>query len=162
PIRIAAWTGVLRAASTEAQALFTLSLTGPAGPSRTAALQLVREAKFPDAAQTFVNLLPKVSSQVQVGLIEGLAMRGDTVAAPAIAALASNSRGAVRLAALQALGRLGNDSAVSLLAETAASGRADEQAIARQALVELHRGIPTDVLLTLLASSNPKVQAELA
>ena len=50
------------------------------------------------AGETFANLLPRVSSQVQVGLIEGLALRGDTLAAPAIAALASNSRGAARLA----------------------------------------------------------------
>ena len=187
PIRIAAYTGVLRAAGTEAPALFAQSLSGPAGRSRTAALQLVREADFRGAGETFANLLPRVSSQVQVGLIEGLALRGDTVAAPAIAALASNSRGAVRLslrgetvaapaiaaaasdnrgavrlAALKALGRLGDDSVVSLLAEAAATGNAEEQAAARQALVELHRGIPTDVLLALLTSSNPKVQAELA
>jgi HEAT repeat protein len=162
PVRIAAWTGVLRAAGSDAQALFTQSLIGPTGPSRTAALQLVREANFPNAGQAFANLLPKVSSQVQVGLIEGLAMRGDTVAAAAIGTLASNSRGVVRIAALKALGPLGNDSAVSILAEAAASGNADEQAAAREALVELHRGIPTDVLLALLTSSNPKVQAELA
>ncbi len=162
PVRIAAHAGLLRAAGPEAQALFTESLTGAAGPKRTAALQLVPGAEFPGAERTFLNLLPRVSPQVQISLIEGLVQRRDYAAAPAIAALARNSRGAVRVAALRALGRLGDDSIVLLLAEAAASGDAEEQAVARQALVELLLGIPTAAMLARLAVTGPKVQAELA
>src|SRR5439155_21152504 len=160
--RIAAYTGMLRASGGGALALFAEALTGPPGPSQTAALHLVREASFRGAAKEFANLLPKFSEQVQLDVIEGLSQRDEPSAAAGIAVLVGNTHPAVRAAALKALGSLGADSVVMVLAQHAASGDPDEQNAARQALVRLHRGNSTGALLAHVVNSPPAVQVELA
>src|ERR1019366_8119411 len=88
--------------------------------------------------------------------------RGDTAAAPAIAAMVKSAAPEVRLAAINALGTLGDASMVPLLAVAAASSSGEEQKAARLALLDLRRGNPTETLLRLLPAAKPEVQAEFA
>ncbi len=169
-VRIAAYRGLILASGKNALGLMTEAIVSKDAPSRTAALQLVREVDAPGATEAFAKLLATVGPAVQVALIGGLAQRGDPAAAPAIASLAASAgvspaaaaTAEVRLAALNALGLLGDASAVPLLTQAAATGGSAEQAAARESLVRLRRGDVTAMLLTQLATAKPAEQAEAA
>lgn len=160
--RVAAFRGMIRTSDRQALQLMTQALTGPPGPSQTAAIQLVHELKLSQGTKPLADLLTQVAPAVQAPLIAGLAQRNDPVAAPAIAALITSPAPAVRLAAINALGILGDASCVSMLAQSAATATGDEQKAARQALVDLRRGPVTETLLSQLTAAAPAVQAELA
>jgi HEAT repeat protein len=158
----AAYRGVLLASGKDALPLATQAIAGQAGPSRTAALQLVHELNVPGATAAFAEVLPKVDAPVQASLIEGLSQRDDPAAAPAIAKLVSSPAPEVRLAALTALGQVGDATFAPLLAEAAAASSGVEQAAARESLTQLRRGQPADALLSRLPEAKPAVQAEIA
>ena len=161
-VQIAAFCGIIRASGDGGLSLQTKALAGESSPAQIAALLLVRESKAPSATQAFAKLLPKVSYAVQLGLIDGLAQRGDTSAAAAIAAMTKSSAPEIRVASLKALGTLGDASTIPLLAEVAASGPSDEKEAARQALVTIQQGNPTESLLVQLETATPAIQAEAA
>src|SRR5260370_25946477 len=99
----------------------TEAISGKAGPSQTAALQLVHEIDAPGATAALAQMLAQVDFTVQLALIEGLTQREDPSAAPAIAALVTSADLQLRLTAIAALGALGNHSVSGLLAGSAAS-----------------------------------------
>jgi HEAT repeat protein len=160
--RMGAYRGMILSAGNRSVALATAAITGPPSPGQTAALQLVREIQDPKATKAFADLLTRVGPPTQVALVEALSQRGDTSAVPAVAALAGSPASEVRLAVLNALGILGDSGTAPLLAESAASATGEEQAAARQSLVNLNRGNVSEALLALLATGQPRVQAEAA
>ena len=162
-IRIAAFRGMVCASgSSEAVQLVTSALAGNEPCRREAALQLAREVGGPGATKAIADILPKLSPQLQVGVIGALWQRGDTSAAKVVAALASSSTADVRIAALKALGSLGNASQVALLAKAAATSLGDEQKAARESLVQVANGKPAKEMLKALGNAPPEVAAELA
>ena len=161
-VRTAAFRGMVQASGNGAWRLMIGAIMGSDGASQTAALQLVREVPGSHATKIFAAMLHRVAPPVQVALIEGLAQRGDLLAAPAIALMVSSSALEVRLAAINALGILGDATVVPVLAVPAAFASGEEQKAARVALVQLRRGNPTETLVRLLPAAKPEVQAEFA
>ncbi len=161
-IRIAAYRAIILSPAPDALTRLAAALTGNDGVLQSAALSCVFYVKDPQATKVFTDLLPKVSPDVQAGLVFGLSQRGDTAAAPAIAALAKSSSPFVRLNVLRALGNLGDENQIMVLAQAAASSSALEQATARDALLNLRHGNITSALLKQLSSAAPNVQTELA
>jgi HEAT repeat protein len=161
-IRVAAFTGRVRASGNAGLSLVLHAISGPAGPSQMAALQLVRELQVPNATKELAKLLADLQPPVQIALVGGLAQREDPAALPALVALAGNAQQELRLPLIQAFDSLGDASIVGLLAKFAASGSVDEQTAARRALADLRRGDVTQSLIDQLSSSSPEVQAELA
>ena len=161
-VRLAAYRGLILASGKEGLALATQAIAGKAGPSQTAALQLVHDLDAPGATEAFAQLLPQVGPAAQVALLEGLSQRDDPSAAPAVAQMVSNIVPEVRLAAISALGELGDATAIPILAKSAASATVAEQTAARDALVQLRRGKVTERFLSQFATAEPAVQAELA
>jgi HEAT repeat protein len=79
-----------------------------------------------------------------------------------LASLATHAAPEIRVALIKALATLGNSSVVSLLADFATSSDPAEQKAARQALIDLRFGPIAETLVTLLETSKPQVQSELA
>jgi len=161
-VQLAAYGGMIRASGKNGLALVVKAIQSEPGPSQMAALHLVSEFEAPHATEILAGLLPRLQTNVQTALIEGLSQRGDPSANPALLALAGTAGPEVRIPIIDALANLGDASAVSLLAQLAAIGPGDQQKAARQALVDLHRGPITETLIAQLQSSNPAVQSELA
>ena len=160
-IRHAAFGGFVRSAPDRAADLIVKALTGSDSVTQAAAVPFVREIKGRSATMAFAAVLPNVPPPLQVALIEALAQRGDTAAAPAITSAVGSTAVPVRLAALKALATLGDASAAGLLARSAASSNGPQQRAARDALARLRRGNVRQAILALLPQSPPAVQAEL-
>ena len=160
--RTAAYRGMILSSGKRALHLMTTAILGTDEASQGAALQLVREVNAPNATDDLCLMLHRVSSPVQVALLEGLTQRGDVSAASIIVVMDRSPALEVRLAVINALGILGDDTMVPLLGVAATSANSDEQKAARLALVQLRRGNPTETLLRLLPNAKPEVQAEFA
>ena len=161
-VRMAAFDGRVRASGKSGLSLVLHAISGPPGPTQSAALQLVRDLKMPDATSELCGLLPRLNGSVQLALIDGLAQRGDVGALPAITSLAARSGPDVQLAIIHALDSLGDASSVGLLLGFAVSGVAEQQKAARQALLDLRRGDVVPALVDQLGTGSPQVQAEAA
>ena len=161
-VRVAAFRGRVRAAGKAGLNLVLHAISGPAGPSQVAALQLVRDLPFPDTTQELAKMLPELKPAVKIPLVDALAQRGDPSALPALITLAASAPPELRMPLIQAFDQLGDPSVVALLARFAASSPPDEQKAARQALADLHRGDVTQTLIDQLSTSSPELQAELA
>jgi HEAT repeat protein len=161
-VRTAAFRGMILASGNGAVPLMTDAIMGSDGASQIAALQLVREVPGANSTKKLAAMLSRVGPPVQTALIEGLAQRGDILAAPAIVVMVSSSVPEVRLAAINALGVLGDATVVPVLGIPAAFASGEEQKAARLALVVLRRGDPTETLVRLLPAAKPEVQAEFA
>ncbi len=100
--------------------------------------QIRTEAKGEAATVKFAGLLPMLSPETQVGLLNALSARGDKAAAPAVRSLlAQSSPESVKIAAIDALGLLGADQDVALLVPLLFSKVKAEQAAARLSLERL-------------------------
>lgn len=159
--QMAAFRGILLSSGDAAVHLMARAIVGERGPRQSAALQFVRDVQAEHATRDLAKLLPKVKPEVQTALVEGLAQRGDSSAAPNIATLASIADPQVRPAILNALGLLGSSANIPLLSGFAASGNRAEQEAARRALAGLRGNDVTDTLLSQLSTSPPEVQVEL-
>jgi HEAT repeat protein len=161
-IRLAAYRGMILTGGPRAVDLMIQGITGEAGPAQITALQLVPMLKAPALTEALSGLLPKLQTQVQLALIEGLEQRGDPAALPGLVSLTGTVSTENRVVLIQALAALGDSSVTAPLAEFAASGSPAEQKAARQGLVDLRRGEITRTLVKLLETSKPAVQSELA
>jgi len=161
-LRVAAYSGMIRASGEAGLELTTKALKGNAGASQIAALQCAHELSSSGAAQALAKLAGEISPAVAVPLIESLSRREEPELAQAMIALAQSTSSEVRTEALTALGIIGDSSAVPLLAERAASRGGAEQAAAREALVRIYRGDATGTLVAQLSVAKPAVQIELA
>ncbi|MBL8888907.1 MAG: HEAT repeat domain-containing protein [Planctomycetaceae bacterium] len=113
-------------------------LTGDDADLRTLALEQVRtEAKGAAATQRFAALLPSLSAERQVSLLQALAERRDGVARPAVLNLLPSPVEEVRVAALRALGDLGTAEDLAVLVQRLPSTSEAERVTAAASLVRL-------------------------
>ena len=161
PIRVAAYTGMIRSAEDGGFGLILSALEGTDTAAGIAALQLAGDLQNPGATSAFARLLGISSPDRQIALLALLQARGDRAALPAALTAMDSADPSVRAAAAAALGALGDATCVSPLAKAATSTDAAEQAAARQALTVLNRGDVTAALTAALWTAEPSVQMEL-
>ncbi len=161
PVRLAAFAGVIRSVHEDTLNVLVLNaIASQDRPQQMAALQAVRILSAPGTTEALAELLSKVAAHVQVALAGVLVQRGDSAAAPAVAALLNRPELEVRLAAMAALGLLGDASHVPLLLAKCRAAGEPEQAGAREALLELRRGPVAAALIGQLASADWEIQSE--
>jgi HEAT repeat protein len=159
--RVAAFRGILRTSGKKSGGLFLRAVAGEPGPARTAALQMLHETDF-GIAGDLPRLLPSLTPDVQVALLDGLTQSSNPSAVDLARPSIASTNAEVRLAAIRCLGSLGDTSAIPLLARSAASASGPERAAAQDALVRLHgRGI-NDGLFAQLRTADPETRAEVA
>ena len=83
----------------------------------------------PEAAQALRDALPKVSSELKVGMISSLGARQDSASVPALAALVGEADAAVATAAALALGSIRSADAAKALAAGKPSGEGVKLAV---------------------------------
>lgn len=105
---------------------------------RALGLQQVREGvKGPEATKKFAALLPKLSPEIQVELLNALAARGDRTARAAILECLKSGEASVRTAAILVLGPLGEATDVPVLTQKITSADSTEQNAAKTSLTQL-------------------------
>ena len=108
------WAGALSCPTVEARAaedaavdMIVELISGPDEDMRALALQQIREeVRGEEATRRFVELLPKLSPDVQIKLIDALGERGDAAARPAVLAMLDSKTEAIRAVAARALSGL--------------------------------------------------------
>ena len=161
PIRTMALRGMVATAGKDAAALLVKVLTGEDAAMKLAAVSLTSELKGEKATVTIANVLPKLSPELQVKLIETLGYRGDPAALPHVLSVADSPDESVRVAALNTLGDIGNASTVSLLARAAAGGESNSSRAARESLYRMKDAAVDAEIVKQLVSSDSKVKLEL-
>ena len=130
--------------------------------TRAVGLQFIREDVPGEAAtKRFAGLLPDLSPDGQVDLLDALGDRQDVAARPAVLEMLQSQEEAVRAAALGALGGLGEESDVPLLAGKAAAGSDLEKNAARRTLGRLRRGSVNAAIVSTMAEGKPEVRVVL-
>ena len=129
---------------------------------RALGLQQVRE-ELPgkEATKKLVDMLVKLSPEVQPSLIEALGERGDGTALPAILGMLKSEQPAVRTAALVALGGLGTPAEVPMLAKRAATGTDAEKDAARRGLISLRGEGVNEAVVAAMADAGAALKVEL-
>jgi HEAT repeat protein len=129
---------------------------------RALGLQQVRE-ELPgeEATKKLVDVLTKLSPEVQPSLIEALGERGDATARPAILEMLKSEQPAVRTAALVALGGLGTPAEVPILAQKAAAGTDAEKDAARRGLISLRGEGVNAAVVAAMADADAALKVEL-
>jgi len=140
-----------------------VSLLGDKDPEmRSVGLQQVREAAKGEAAtKQFAALLPKLTPEVQAGLLDALGDRGDKAARPAVLTMLKSREEPVRAAALRGLGALGDVDDVPLLAQSLAAAATPEKAAARASLIRLRGQAVNAAIVEESKGAKPAVRAEL-
>ena len=129
---------------------------------RALGLQQVREdLPGEEATKKLVDVLTKISPEVQPSLIEALGERGDATARPAILEMLKSEQAAVRTAALVALGGLGTPAEVPLLAQKAATGTETEKDAARRGLISLRGEGINAAVAAAMADADAALKVEL-
>ena len=129
---------------------------------RALGFQQVREGLPGEAAtKKLVEMLAKVSPEVQAGLVEALGERGDATARPAVLEMLKSADAGVRTSALVALGGLGTPAEVPILAQKAAAGDESEQDAARRGLISLRGDGVNEAIAAAMADADANVKVEL-
>ncbi|MCP4641204.1 MAG: hypothetical protein GY851_12255 [bacterium] len=140
----AALRGTILTGGDEAAGIAVSALLKDTPAGWAAALPAVREIDGAEATQAFSSIIARVPEGVLVGLIEALGQRGDSAAAPAVAAMLKNDDPEARSTAIATLSLIGDGSSVPALAEMAAHGSKTERAQAAEALAQLNTpDVPT-------------------
>ena len=130
--------------------------------TRAMGLQYVRDDVPGEAAtKAFAGLLPKLSPEAQVDLLDALGDRDDAAARPAVLDMLGSDREAVRAAVLRALGALGSTAEVPLLAGKAAAGSAPEKKAARRSLARLRGDKINAAIVSAMDAGEPDVRVAL-
>ena len=124
------------------------------------ALRAARELPGAKVSEALAAELGKMRPELQVLVIDVLADRPSGGGRTGIAALASSSSPAVRLAALKALGRIGDDSAVAVLLKAATAG-GEESAVARKGLRMLRSAGADAAILAGMKAAQGELRVEL-
>lgn len=149
-------------ADDEAVDMIVELISGSDTDMRNLALQQIREkAPGEDATMRFVELLPKLPSDVQVMLIDALGERGDATARPAILKLLNSDTEAIRVMATRALSSLAGPSDIRVLAKMAATGSNSEKEAARYSLRQLCGKEMNTAMIEALKSADTKSRIEL-
>ena len=141
-------TGQARGADDDVVDMIVDLIKGSDNDMRMLALQQIRESvPGEDATQRFVELLPTLSTDLQVQLIDALGERGDAVARPAILNMLNSETEAIRDVAARALPGVARPTDISVLAKMAATGSDPVKEAARQSL-RLLRGNAMNTAMT--------------
>jgi HEAT repeat protein len=137
-------------------------INGSDSDMRTLAFQQIRESvPGEDATRRFVELLPTLTTDLQVKLIDALGERGDAVARPAILNMLNSKTEAIRDVAARALPGVASPADVLVLAKMAATGSGPETGAARRSL-RLLRGDTMSVAMTeAIKGADGKTKIEL-
>jgi len=160
-VRIAAFPGLVACEGDRASELLLAALTGADQALQAAAVRCVRTAGGAGLTRVLAEQLATFPPTVRVGIISGLADRGDRVALPAIVQAAKSEDPQVRGAALAALGPLGDASTVPLLAQLAAKAEGRDQSLARKGLVRVQGQDVDAAILKLMEGSDALVRREM-
>lgn len=160
-IRMTAFRGVMLSSGKRGVALMIDSIKGGGEVEQGAALELAAKMGGPGATRALAELLPNLSSPMQIALLQALQQRGDPAAAPETAKMLDSRDQEVRLAAMAALCDLGSGRVAPALAEIAAHAKGEEKTAARQALACLKHGSVTKEIVKELGTAPPPAQAEL-
>ncbi|MFH1266311.1 MAG: HEAT repeat domain-containing protein [Planctomycetota bacterium] len=147
----------------EAQIQLVIEFLGePDRETRAVGLQFIRE-ELPGEAATkrFAALLPDLSAEAQVDLLDALGDRQDALARPAVLEMLASEEVAVRAASLRALGGLGGEADVPLLAGKTAADSEPEKLAARQSLVRMRGDGVNGAVVAAMAEAEPAVRIEL-
>ncbi|MFH1918518.1 MAG: HEAT repeat domain-containing protein [Planctomycetota bacterium] len=147
----------------EAQIQLVIAFLGePDRETRAVGLQFIRE-ELPGEAATkrFAALLPDLSAEAQVDLLDALGDRQDASARPAVLEMLASQEVAVRAASLRALGGLGGEADVPLLAGKTAADSEPEKLAARQSLVRMRGDGVNGAVVAAMAEAEPAVRIEL-
>jgi len=140
--------------------MVTELLQDPDRDMRALGLQQIREGVGgPDATQVFVRLLPKLSPEMQAGVIEALGSRKDKSARAAILERLESSFTPVRVASLRALSELGEAEDVPRIARYLAAAEAPELQAAKECLSRLPARGTDEQLAKLLPETSDEVAA---
>lgn len=159
-VRMAAWSGWIRASGSEARSVILSALEGTDEAAQMAALGLAGEIRDPAMTSRLAALIAPAPPGLRLALLDVLRQRGDAAARDPVLDEARRSDGGIRAAALAALGSVGDASVLPVLLEAAASTNQAEQLTARDSLVVLSRGDVTTELIRQLPSVSPTLQRE--
>ncbi len=137
-------------------------INGSDNDMRTLAFQQIRESvPGEDATRRFVKLLPTLTTDLQVRLIDALGERGDAVARPTILDMLNSKTEAIRDVAARALPGVANPADVPILAKMAATGTGPETEAARQSLRLLRGDAMNVAMIEAIKKANGKTKIEL-
>ncbi|MBN2449826.1 MAG: DUF1080 domain-containing protein [Lentisphaeria bacterium] len=136
-IRTAALDGIVRTRGAAAVPMLVEILGGGDAELQKAAVFYVRDLPGDGVTAAFASRLGGLAPAAQRALVEALALRGDTAAAPAMLRALARDDAEVRLAALGALKVLGGAAEVVPLARFASQARGSQKDAAREALAGL-------------------------
>lgn len=162
-VRVAALGGRLKTMPpAEAAKLLIGLIRGKDAKLRVVAVRHLSRVPGKQVTAQVAALLPKAEPALQSLLIGVLAARSDAAAAPAIVALARDSKDEqVRLAAVRALARVGDASAARLLGDVAASSKGALRDAARHTLSRLPGKATDAAILDALNGASEAARVEL-
>jgi HEAT repeat protein len=144
-VRRAAFEGMLRVDSKNAETLILVALNANDAVLKPAAIAALRTLPGRGVSKKFGQILPKLSPADQVLLIDALAVRNDAPAREAIEGELTAKNAAVRLAAIGAVGAVGDATSVPVLVKMLGGKPSDEERQAiESALVGLKGGEAVD------------------
>jgi HEAT repeat protein len=163
------WAGVTffltdqaRAADDDVVDMIVDLVKGSDNDMRMLAFQQIRESvPGEDATRRFVELLPTLSTDLQVQLIDALGERGDAVARPAILNMLNSKTEAIRDAAASALPGVASPADIPVLAKMAATGSGSEKDAARRSLRLLRGNEMNTAMADALNVADAKTKIEL-
>lgn len=159
-VRATALTGIIRAEGPRGEDTISRVLHGEDTSMHVIAARAAVYVPGRKATDAFTALLPAMSDELQVILVEAIALRGDRAALPTIVMTARHKNAAVRMAAIEALGTLGDASVVTELIKIAAHNIGEEQRAARRGLAGLDAQGVNDALIRASSGPNNIMRAE--
>ncbi len=162
-VRLAAFTGHVRASGANASDLIIAAASGEDPALRTAALSLVRTLGEERQVAHVAAALPRLAPADQIALMAALGDReAPAAAAPVMMVATGSAPPEVRIVALRALASLREASAVPLLAGVAAFETGAPRTAARDSLARLSApGVDEALPVLLGATPQPEVRVEL-
>jgi HEAT repeat protein len=137
-------------------------ISGSDSDMRALALQQIREeAPGKSATKQFASLLPDLSPEVQVRLLDALGERGDSTARTGVLEMLSSKTETVRIATIQALAGVGDAEDALVLAKTAATGSDAEKDAARESLRLLSARKTNSAIVKALKNADANIRVEL-
>ncbi|HOX38143.1 MAG TPA: HEAT repeat domain-containing protein [Candidatus Brocadiia bacterium] len=160
-IRTAAFPGLIACEPEKSSERILAALRDGDPAFRTAALRCARDAPDAGLVRALAAEMPLCPPSLQLGVIDALAVHGDSASLSAIAVAAESDHPDVRKAAIRALGQSGDASCVALLARLAAAKGNAETRLARRSLIRLPDREADAEMARLLEASESAVQCEL-
>lgn len=159
-VRLGAFYGLAHAQPKQAPQRLIAALAGDDPQFRGTAARVIAETAGEKRTEEYASVLAKLPYEGQAALLMGLALRGDTVARPAVIDILGSPDKAVKLAALNALGVLGNAQDVPLLSAYLISDDTAIAAAANEAILAL-KGDAVDAKLAEVFASESALRVKM-